>query len=70
MLYFVLEFKLFVLEFLKRRSNVNIKLNFTVIIIKSCVSFTKFQVEIRKNFLKKRKIHLKLEMFKKKNKII
>ena len=54
-LYFVLEFKLFVLELLNRRSNVNIKLNFTIIIIKSCISFTKFWVEIHKNLKKKGK---------------
>ena len=42
MIYFVLEFNLFVLELLIRGSYVNTKLNFAKIIIKSCISFTKF----------------------------
>jgi len=46
MFYFVLELKLFVLEFIKRGPIIKITINFFIIIIISCISFAKLKVEI------------------------
>ena len=58
MIYFVLEFYFFVLEYSCQQTNLKIKISFNNIIIKSCIIFTKFLVEIDLNQKKKNKIQL------------
>ena len=53
----MLEFNFFVLEYSCQQTNLKIKISFNNIIIKSCIIFTKFLVEIDLNPKKKIKFN-------------